>query len=150
MLDWWVEYKLCSCGRSGDTKQQKVEFSLQYIHGIGRTTAKQILVDLGMDNKFTKDLSEEELTSLREEVTQYMIEGDLVCFSFPFQLMPEGTFFFLLSVEGSIFLFSVFFLIFFEHRKNEKGDLNPKSLYYGVSNDIKKNIRNIYVILLLK
>ena len=88
---------------------KSVECSLQYIPGIGRTTAKQILVDLGMDNKFTKDLSEEELTSLREEVSKYMIEGDLVCFSFPFQLMPEGTFFFLLSVEGSIFLFSVFF-----------------------------------------
>lgn len=56
---------------------KRVEFSLQYIHGIGRTTAKQILVDLGMDNKFTKDLSEEELTSLREEVSKYMIEGDL-------------------------------------------------------------------------
>ncbi|CDP19788.1 unnamed protein product [Coffea canephora] len=68
------------CARVGGVEipnSKRVEFSLQYIHGIGRTTAKQILVDLGMDNKFTKDLSEEELTSLREEVSKYMIEGDL-------------------------------------------------------------------------
>ncbi|CDP16573.1 unnamed protein product [Coffea canephora] len=72
-----------SCARVGGVEipnSKRVEFSLQYIHGIGRTTAKQILVDLGMDNKFTKDLSEKELTSLREEVTQYMIEGDLLLF----------------------------------------------------------------------
>lgn len=59
---------------------KRVEFSLQYIHGIGRTRARQILVDLQMENKITKDLSEEELITLREEVSKYMIEGDLVSF----------------------------------------------------------------------
>jgi small subunit ribosomal protein S13 len=31
-----------------------------------------------MDNKVTKDLSEEELISLRDEVSKYMTEGELV------------------------------------------------------------------------
>lgn len=57
---------------------KRVAYSLQYIHGVGRTRAKQILCDLSMENKITKDLSEEELTTLREEVSNYMIEGDLV------------------------------------------------------------------------
>ncbi|XP_059631870.1 small ribosomal subunit protein uS13c-like [Cornus florida] len=56
---------------------KRVEFSLQYIHGIGRTRARQILCDLPMENKIMKDLSEEELISLRDEVSKYTIEGDL-------------------------------------------------------------------------
>jgi small subunit ribosomal protein S13 len=31
-----------------------------------------------MENKITKDLSEDELITLRDEVSKYMIEGDLV------------------------------------------------------------------------
>lgn len=57
---------------------KRIEYSLQYIHGVGRTTAKQILVDLGVQNKVTKELSEEELSVLRDEVSKYMIEGELV------------------------------------------------------------------------
>ncbi|XP_068665475.1 small ribosomal subunit protein uS13c [Aristolochia californica] len=56
---------------------KRIEYSLQYIHGIGRTGAKQILVDLNMENKITKELSEEELIIIRDEVSKYMIEGDL-------------------------------------------------------------------------
>ncbi|KAH9690985.1 30S ribosomal protein S13 [Citrus sinensis] len=48
-----------------------------YIHGVGRTRARQILVDLKMENKITKDMSEEELITIRDEVSKYMIEGDL-------------------------------------------------------------------------
>ncbi|KAK6938462.1 LOW QUALITY PROTEIN: Ribosomal protein S13 [Dillenia turbinata] len=68
------------CARVGGVEipnNKRVESSLQYIHGIGRTRARQILVDLGMENKITKDLSEDELISLRDEVSKYMIEGDL-------------------------------------------------------------------------
>lgn len=57
---------------------KRVEFSLQYIHGIGRTRARKILCDLQMENKVTKDLSEEQLITIRDEVSKYMIEGDLV------------------------------------------------------------------------
>lgn len=35
-----------------------------------------------MENKITKDLSEDELISIRDEVSKYMIEGDLVSLSF--------------------------------------------------------------------
>eukprot|EP00850_Spirogloea_muscicola_P017591 SM000153S01580 [mRNA] locus=s153:28262:32511:+ [translate_table: standard] len=56
---------------------KRIETSLQYIHGIGQTAARQILLDLAMDNKATRELSEEELTRLREEVAKYMTEGDL-------------------------------------------------------------------------
>ncbi|EPS72074.1 hypothetical protein M569_02688 [Genlisea aurea] len=68
------------CARVGGVEipnNKRVEYSLQYIHGIGRTNSRQILNDLNLDNKLTKDLSEEELTSLRDEVSKYMIEGDL-------------------------------------------------------------------------
>lgn len=72
------------CARVGGVEipnAKRVQYSLQYIHGIGRTRALQILNDLKMENKITKDLSEEELIILRDEVSKYMIEGDLVIFS---------------------------------------------------------------------
>ncbi|GFS41792.1 ribosomal protein S13/S18 family [Actinidia rufa] len=69
-----------TCARVGGVEipnNKRVQYSLQYIHGIGRTRAKQILCDLKMENKITKDLSEDELIILRREVSNYMIEGDL-------------------------------------------------------------------------
>ena len=69
------------CARVGGVEipsNKRIEYSLQYIHGIGRTRARQILVDLQMENKITKDMAEEELIVLRDEVSKYMIEGDLV------------------------------------------------------------------------
>lgn len=71
------------CARVGGVEipnNKRVQYSLQYIHGIGRTRARQILCDLSMENKITKDLSEEELITIRDEVSKYMIEGDLVWF----------------------------------------------------------------------
>ncbi|KAJ8762815.1 hypothetical protein K2173_022944 [Erythroxylum novogranatense] len=68
------------CARVGGVEipnNKRVEFSLQYIHGVGRSRARKILGDLNMENKITKDLSEEELVTLRDEVSKYMIEGDL-------------------------------------------------------------------------
>eukprot|EP00270_Netrium_digitus_P010956 TRINITY_DN3442_c0_g2_i1.p1 TRINITY_DN3442_c0_g2~~TRINITY_DN3442_c0_g2_i1.p1 ORF type:complete len:157 (-),score=31.88 TRINITY_DN3442_c0_g2_i1:12-440(-) len=63
---------------------KRIETSLTYIHGVGKTTARQVLLDLGMENKLTKTLTEEELTALRDEVSKYMTEGDLVSHSVPF------------------------------------------------------------------
>jgi small subunit ribosomal protein S13 len=60
---------------------KRLEYSLQHIYGIGRTRSRIIINDLKFDNKITKDLTEEELTVLRKEVTKYMIEGHLVSFS---------------------------------------------------------------------
>ncbi|XP_024524091.1 uncharacterized protein LOC112344143 isoform X1 [Selaginella moellendorffii] len=59
---------------------KRIETSLQYIHGIGQTTARQVLLDAGILNKKTQELSEEELSKIRDEVGKYMIEGDLVSF----------------------------------------------------------------------
>ncbi|KAI7742379.1 hypothetical protein M8C21_026178 [Ambrosia artemisiifolia] len=68
------------CARVGGVEipnNKRVQYSLQYIHGIGRTRALEILNDLKMENKITKDLTEDELIVLRDEVSKYMIEGDL-------------------------------------------------------------------------
>lgn len=69
------------CVRVGNVEipnNKRVEYSLQYIHGIGCSTARKILGDLNIANKITKDLSEEELITVRDQVSKYMIEGDLV------------------------------------------------------------------------
>ncbi|EFJ37502.1 hypothetical protein SELMODRAFT_140847 [Selaginella moellendorffii] len=68
------------CARVGGVEipnNKRIESSLQYIHGVGQTTARQILLDCAMDNKRTKDLSDAELTKIRDELGKYMIEGDL-------------------------------------------------------------------------
>ncbi|XP_020982317.1 uncharacterized protein LOC107457666 [Arachis duranensis] len=68
------------CARVGGVEipnNKRIELSLQYIHGIGRSRARKILCDISMDNKVTKDLSDEELITLRDKVSKYVIEGDL-------------------------------------------------------------------------
>ena len=57
-----------------------VVFSLTYIHGIGRSLAKQIVANAKVDpTKRVKDLTEAELTAIRAEISNgdYKIEGDL-------------------------------------------------------------------------
>ncbi len=52
--------------------------ALTYIYGIGRPTAEKILKDAGISEDIRiKDLSEEQLNTLRKEVDQYKVEGDL-------------------------------------------------------------------------
>merc|ERR1711964_511508 len=65
------------CGGVNVPNKKMIEFSLQYIYGIGHTTAKKILADTGVVNKRTLELSEEELQKLRDEVDKYTTEGDL-------------------------------------------------------------------------
>ena len=52
--------------------------ALQSIYGVGPTTAKKILADAGVnqDAKF-KDLDESVLDKIREQVSNYTVEGDL-------------------------------------------------------------------------
>ncbi|CAL4918606.1 unnamed protein product [Urochloa decumbens] len=72
------------CVRIGGVEipnHKRVEYSLQYIHGIGQSRSRQILSVLNFDNKITKDLSEEEVIALRKEVAKYMIGGDLKRFN---------------------------------------------------------------------
>lgn len=52
--------------------------ALTYIFGVGRTTAKNICVSTGIDpSKKIKDLTEEQVDLLRNEVSKYATEGDL-------------------------------------------------------------------------
>lgn len=56
---------------------KRIEISLQYIYGIGQTTAQKILRETGLENKKTYELNEEEINKIREEVTKYTTEADL-------------------------------------------------------------------------
>ena len=59
-------------------RDKHIEISLTYIYGIGRPTAQKILVDAGVNpDKRVKDLTEDELTKIRQEVAKYVVEGDL-------------------------------------------------------------------------
>ena len=62
-----------------DIPNDKVlEISLTYIFGVGRTTAQKICEATKIDGtRRVKDLSEEELNLIRDEVSNYTIEGDL-------------------------------------------------------------------------
>jgi small subunit ribosomal protein S13 len=52
-------------------------YSLTYIHGIGNSLAKKILEEAKVDEtKRTKDLTEEELSKIREAAKQYTVEGE--------------------------------------------------------------------------
>lgn len=57
---------------------KRVEVALTYIYGIGRQLAKTICKDAKVDpNTKAKDLKNEEVVSLRDEVNKYLTEGDL-------------------------------------------------------------------------
>ena len=57
---------------------KKIVISLTYIYGIGSTTAQKIIEAVKLDpNKRTKDLTNDELGLLREELSKYVTEGDL-------------------------------------------------------------------------
>ena len=58
---------------------KQIQISLTYIYGIGPVFARNILSATGIDpTTRVKDLTEEELRRLREEITSnYTVEGDL-------------------------------------------------------------------------
>ena len=59
-------------------KDKRIEAALTAIYGIGRKMSSQILTKLKIDaNIKVKDLSEEEVTKLREEISKAATEGDL-------------------------------------------------------------------------
>ena len=57
---------------------KRVVISLTYIYGIGVSLAEKILndVNISVDTR-VKDLTEDELTKIRNEVSKYKLEGDL-------------------------------------------------------------------------
>ena len=59
-------------------RDKRVEVSLTYIYGIGSTRSQEILVKTGINpDTRVKDLSESEITDLRQSVDEYTVEGDL-------------------------------------------------------------------------
>ncbi|HJM74528.1 MAG TPA: 30S ribosomal protein S13 [Dehalococcoidia bacterium] len=60
-------------------EDKQVQFSLPYIYGIGRKTAKAILAQTNIEPERTvRDLTDEELVRLRAVVdNEHMVEGDL-------------------------------------------------------------------------
>ncbi|MAZ76670.1 MAG: 30S ribosomal protein S13 [Micavibrio sp.] len=60
--------------------RKRVTIALTYIHGIGRTKAREICEVTGIDKtRRMNELSEDELNQLRAEIDtdKYLIEGDL-------------------------------------------------------------------------
>jgi small subunit ribosomal protein S13 len=59
-------------------RDKRVEVSLTYIYGIGPTRSQEILTKTGVNaDTRVKDLSESEVTDLRQAVDGYTVEGDL-------------------------------------------------------------------------
>jgi len=58
---------------------KRVEIALTYIHGIGRTKAKQIAEKLGIaSERRVQDLTDQEVLQIRESIDQsHTVEGDL-------------------------------------------------------------------------
>lgn len=59
-------------------KEKRIEAGLTAIYGIGRSLSRQILEKLKIEkDKKVKDLSDNDITKLREEITKMPTEGDL-------------------------------------------------------------------------
>ena len=57
---------------------KRVVVSLTYIYGIGTTTAKKVLKTCGISEDIrVKNLTEEQLTAIRNEISKIKVEGDL-------------------------------------------------------------------------
>jgi small subunit ribosomal protein S13 len=60
-------------------RDKRLDISLQYIYGVGSTTANQIVAGAGVDAATkVRDLSEDEVLKIRAYIEQnYKVEGDL-------------------------------------------------------------------------
>jgi len=59
-------------------RDKRVVISLTYIYGIGKPTAIQVLKDAGVSEDIrVKDLTEDQLNNIRQEVAKLQIEGEL-------------------------------------------------------------------------
>jgi len=57
--------------------EKRVVVSLTYVYGIGPSTAKKILEAVGVSEDIrVKNLTDEQLTAIRAEVSKYHTEGD--------------------------------------------------------------------------
>ena len=57
---------------------KRVVISLTYVYGIGRPTAQKILKEANIsEDRRVRDLSKDELATIRKVASKYTIEGDL-------------------------------------------------------------------------
>jgi small subunit ribosomal protein S13 len=57
---------------------KRVEVGLTYIYGIGRSTSNKLLSDNGIHpDTYVRDLTEDEVSKLRDAVENLTVEGDL-------------------------------------------------------------------------
>jgi small subunit ribosomal protein S13 len=57
---------------------KRVEVGLTYIYGIGRSMSNKLLSDAGISpDTYVRDLTEDEVTKLRDAVDGLTVEGDL-------------------------------------------------------------------------
>jgi small subunit ribosomal protein S13 len=58
--------------------QKRLEIGLTYIYGIGQPTARKVCAELGLSpDEKVKDLTDDEVTKLREYIDSLQVEGDL-------------------------------------------------------------------------
>ena len=59
-------------------REKRVEIGLTYIYGIGRARSNEILSNAGVNpDTRVRDLTDEEVQSIREQIDHYHVEGDL-------------------------------------------------------------------------
>ncbi|MGN8647809.1 30S ribosomal protein S13 [Gracilibacillus sp. HCP3S3_G5_1] len=59
-------------------RDKRVVIALTYIYGIGKTTAKKVLEEAGVnEDTRVRDLTEEELGQIRQKIDNFTVEGDL-------------------------------------------------------------------------
>jgi len=60
-------------------REKRLEISLTYIYGVGRTTSRKIIAEIGLNpDTRVRDLTDEEVNRIRNYVDQNLkVEGDL-------------------------------------------------------------------------
>lgn len=60
-------------------RDKRIEIGLTYIHGIGRTKSRDVLVETGVDpSTRVKDLTEDQITAMRDYISKNLtVEGNL-------------------------------------------------------------------------
>ena len=57
---------------------KRAEIGLTYIYGIGRSTAKKVLAEVGVEpDRKVRDLTDDDVAKLRDAVDDLTVEGDL-------------------------------------------------------------------------
>lgn len=59
-------------------RDKRIVIALTYIYGIGKSTAQQVLAEAGVsEDTRVRDLTEDELGKIRDQVDKFKVEGDL-------------------------------------------------------------------------